>query len=50
MYFVFISPNFRYCVFVGTKDRFTHTHSRDEILARYGDKIKMCQRMPHLYK
>ena len=39
----------RYCIFVGTKDRFTHTHSHDEILARYGDKITMCQRMPAVF-
>ncbi len=39
----------RYCVFVGTKDRFTHTHSHDEILARYGSRITMCQRMPAVF-
>lgn len=39
----------RYCVFVGTKDRFDHTHSHDEILARYGDRITMCQRMPAVF-
>ena len=39
----------RYCVFVGTKDRFTHTHGHDEILARYGNRITMCQRMPAVF-
>jgi hypothetical protein len=39
----------RYCVFVGTKDVFTHTHTHDEILKRYGDKITMCQRMPAVF-
>lgn len=39
----------RYCVFIGTKDTFTHTHSRDEILSHYGDRITMCQRMPDVF-
>ena len=39
----------RYCVFVGTKDRFDHIHSHDEILTRYGDRITMCQRMPAVF-
>ena len=39
----------RWCVFIGAKDRFTHTHGRDEILARYGDRITMCQRMPEVF-
>ena len=39
----------RYCIFVGTKDRFDHTHSHDEILARYGSRITMCQRLPAVF-
>ena len=39
----------RYCVFIGTKDAFKHTHSHDEILKRYGSKITMCQRMPDVF-
>ena len=39
----------RFCIFVGTKDRFKHTHGHDEILARYGDRITMCQRMPEVF-
>ena len=39
----------RYCVFIGTKDAFKHTHSHDEIMKRYGDRITMCQRMPDVF-
>ncbi len=39
----------RFCVFIGTKDTFKHTHGHDEILARYGDRITMCQRMPDVF-
>ena len=39
----------RFCVFIGTKDTFTHTHGHDEILSRYGDRITMCQRMPDVF-
>ena len=39
----------RFCVFVGTKDTFSHTHDHDEILARYGSRITMCQRMPDVF-
>ncbi|MBR0468584.1 MAG: carbamoylphosphate synthase large subunit [Mogibacterium sp.] len=40
---------YRWCVFVGTKDRFRHTHTHDEILAKYGSRITMCQRMPDVF-
>ena len=39
----------RFCVFIGTKDTFRHTHDRDEILSRYGSRITMCQRMPDVF-
>jgi hypothetical protein len=39
----------RFCVFIGAKDRFTHTHSHEEIMSRYGDRITMCQRMPDVF-
>ena len=39
----------RFCVFIGAKDRFTHTHSHEEILSRYGDRITMRQRMPDVF-
>ena len=39
----------RWCVFASRKDRFIHVHTHDEILARYGDRIVMCQRMPDIF-
>lgn len=39
----------RYCVYVGTKDHISHTHSHSEILERYGNRITMCQRMPDIF-
>ena len=39
----------RFCVYIGAKDRFTHTHSHEEILSRYGDRITMRQRMPDVF-
>lgn len=39
----------RFCVYIGTKDTFKHTHGHDEILARYGSRITMCQRMPDVF-
>ena len=38
----------RFCVFASRKDKFTHVHTHDEILARYDGKIVMCQRMPDI--
>lgn len=39
----------RWCVYVGTKDAIRHTHSHNEVLARYGSKMTMCQRMPDIF-
>ena len=39
----------RFCVVTGVKDRFSHVHGQDEILARYGDRITMCQRIPDVF-
>ena len=39
----------RWCVYAGRKDQFTHTHTHDEILARYEGKIVMCERMPEIF-
>ena len=39
----------RWCVYIGAKDRFDHVHKHDEILARYGGRITMCQRMPDVF-
>ena len=36
----------RFCVFIGAKDRFTHTHSHEEIMSRYGADICMAERVP----
>ena len=41
-------PDQQYCVFFGQRDRFTYAHSKEEILAKYGDRIKMCERMPEI--
>ena len=37
-----------YCVYASRKDQFRYVHSHEEILARYGSRIVMCERMPEL--
>ena len=39
----------RYCVFASRKDAFTHTHTHNEILDRYGSRIVLCERMPDIF-
>lgn len=39
----------RYCVFTSRKDAFTHTHTHNEILNRYGSRIVLCERMPDIF-
>ena len=39
----------RWCVFVSRKDKFVHRHTHEEILARYGGRIVMCERMPEIF-
>lgn len=39
----------RWCVYASRKDRFTHIHSHEEILERYGDRLVMCERMPEIF-
>ena len=39
----------RYCVFAGRKDAFTHTHTHNEILDRFGGRIVLCERMPDIF-
>lgn len=39
----------RYCVFSSRKDAFTHIHTHNEILNRYGSRIVMCERMPDVF-
>ena len=35
-----------YCAYVGRRDGRNYMHSHDDILARYGSVMCMCQRMP----
>ncbi|MEE0801366.1 MAG: ATP-grasp domain-containing protein [Gemmiger sp.] len=35
-----------YCVYAGRRDCHTYKHSHDDILAKYGTKLKMCDRIP----
>ena len=39
----------RWCVYVGTKDTFSHVHSHEEIMERYGDRMTMCRRVPDVF-
>ena len=39
----------RYCVFASRKDAFTHTHTHNEILDKYGSRIVLCGRMPDIF-
>jgi hypothetical protein len=38
-----------YCVFAGRKDSNKHTHTHDEIIRHYGDRIMMADRMPDIF-
>lgn len=42
------NPDQQYCVFFGQRDRFQYVHSKEDILAKYGSHIKMCERMPEI--
>lgn len=35
-----------YCLYVSRKDRFRYVHSHEEIMQKYWDRMKMCERMP----
>ncbi len=35
-----------YCVYAGRRDGHAYAHSHEDVLARYGDAIVMCERMP----
>lgn len=37
-----------YCAFASRRDANKYLHTHEEILARYGDRITMCDRMPEL--
>ena len=42
------SGDHHWCVYASRKDWHNYLHTHEEILARYGDKIVMCERMPPL--
>ena len=37
-----------YCVYASRKDSHRYRHTHEEVLARYGDRIVMCERMPEI--
>ncbi len=37
-----------WCVYASRKDSHRYRHTHEEILARYGDRIAMCERMPEI--
>lgn len=39
-----------YCAFASRRDIYQYVHTHEEILAKYGDKMVMCERMPELFK
>jgi hypothetical protein len=42
------SNDHHYCVYASRRDCYRYVHSHEEILARYGQKIVMCERMPEI--
>lgn len=40
------NPDQQYCVFFGQRDHFHYLHSQQDIMAKYGSRIKMNERMP----
>ena len=42
------NPDQQYCVFFGQRDHFRYLHSQQDILAKYGSRIKMNERMPEV--
>ena len=42
------SGDHHWCVYASRKDWHRYTHTHEEILERYGDRIVMCERMPEL--
>ncbi len=41
-------PDQQYCVFFGQRDHFRYVHSQQDIMAKYGSRIKMNERMPEV--
>lgn len=39
-----------YCAFASRRDIYKYVHTHEEILAKYGDRMVMCERMPELFK
>ena len=37
-----------WCVYASRKDSHSYLHTHEEILAKYGNQIVMCERMPEL--
>lgn len=42
------SGNHHFCTYASRRDIYTYRHSHEEILAKYGDQIVMCERMPEI--
>ena len=42
------NPDQQYCVFFGQRDHFHYIHSQQDIMAKYGSRIKMNERMPEV--
>ena len=42
------SGDHHFCVYAGRRDIHNYVHSHEEVLARYGEKIVMCERMPDI--
>ncbi len=39
-----------YCAFASRRDIYNYAHSHEEVLARYGKQMVMCERMPDIFK
>lgn len=39
-----------YCAFASRRDIYKYVHTHEEILAKYGERMMMCERMPELFK
>ena len=39
-----------YCAFASRRDIYKYVHTHEDILAKYGDRMVMCERMPELFK
>lgn len=39
----------RYCVFIGRKDRYSHSHDHDQIMEKFGNRIVMNGRLPDIF-